>query len=369
LGLCSKAVSIIEEMVIIMTKKERYEQVDMPFYKKEVAPILPPQILDFHTHVWTKKQWEKVPWEENFTGSKYMVVQTDYPFEKLLADGRLIFPDRIYQAVCFGFPGPATNLELANDYTAKAGQESNLFSLMLAGRDKMPREKIEQRILKDGFLGYKMNIDWYGNDYKNITIEDMIGSVEMKLANKYQLIVLLHVPGEKRLVDPKVQAGVRKLSQNYPNSQIVLAHCGRCYLPDEMARAIKGVKDLKNVYLDTAMVMEPLVFQIVFEAIDSKRVLFGTDFPIANMRGRRGYVMDHWVDIVLAGYPPSAYRVEAKDIRATFMAYEIILAIRRAAEKARLSKGQLRAIFYDNGLAVLKSVNNHNPKKNQGGKK
>ncbi|MFH1904429.1 MAG: amidohydrolase family protein [bacterium] len=333
-----------------------YKTVDLPFYKNEVLPILPAQVLDFHAHLWTKQQWKKVPWEENAPGSKYMVTQTDYSVEKLLADGRMIFPDCKYNAVCFGNPTPAVDLELTNDYVAMAGRKENFFPLMIAGRDIMSQEKIKQRILKDGFMGYKVFLNWFGNDYGNVSIEDMIGSAEMELANKYHLIVLLHVPRDERLADPEVQSGLRNLSENYPNSQIVLAHCGRCYLPDQMKKAINAVKNLENVYLDTSMVMDPLVLQMVFETIDSKRVLFATDLPVANMRGRRVYVMNHWVDIVLEGYPLSAYRVEAKDIHATFMVYEIILAIRRAAERAQLSQEQLQAIFYDNGMALLKSV-------------
>lgn len=339
-----------------MTEEEHYKKVDIPFYKEEVAPILPPQVLDFHAHIWTRAQWKKVPWEENAPGSKYMVTQTDYSTDELLADGRNIFPDCAYNAVCFGYPTPAAEIELTNNYVALAGHKRNLFPLMLVGRDMMSREKIEQRILNDGFLGYKVLINWYGNDYGNVSIEDMIGPVEMELANEYRLIVLLHVPREGRLADPEVQAGVQSLSKNYPHSQIVLAHCGRCYLPDQMKKAINVVKDLENVYLDTSMVMDPLVLQMVFETIDSKRVLFGTDFPVARMRGRRVYVMDHWVDVVSGDYPPSAYRVEAKDIQATFMVYEIILAIRRAAERVGLSQDQLRAIFHNNGMVLLKKV-------------
>lgn len=339
-----------------MTEQKHYEEVDIPFYRKEIAPVLPPQVLDFHAHVWTKAQWKKVPWEEDTPGSKYMVVETDYSIEELLADGQIIFPDRTYNAVCFGYPTPAVDLEMTNDYVAMAGRKANLFPLMLAGRDMMPREKIEQRILKDGFLGYKVFLNWYGNDYKNINIEEMLGSIEMELADEYRLIILLHVPRDKRLADPEVQSGIQNLSKNYPDSQIVLAHCGRCYLPDQMKKAITAIKNLENVYLDTSMVMDPLVLQIVFETIDSKRVLFGTDLPIARMRGRRVYVMDHWVDIVLEGYPPSTYRVAAKEIRATFMVYEIILAIQRAAERVQLSQDQLQSIFYNNGMGLLKSV-------------
>ena len=145
----------------------------------------------------------------------------------------------------------------------------------------------------------------------------------------------------------------------------MLAHCGRCYLPDEMKAAIKSIADLENVYMDTAMVMDPLGLQMVFEHIDSRRVLFASDLPVANMRGRRVYVMDHWVDLVFEDYPESEFRVLSNNMHATFMIWEIVLAVKRAAGMAGLSKAQLDGVFYENGQALLQQViagrnaNNH----------
>jgi predicted TIM-barrel fold metal-dependent hydrolase len=164
------------------------------------------------------------------------------------------------------------------------------------------------------------------------------------------------VPRSGRLADPEIQRGVQKLSREYPNSQIVLAHCGRCYLPDEMKRAIHSIRDLDNVHMDTSMVMDPVVLQMVLEEIDSSRVLFATDFPVPAMRGRRVYVMDHWVDLVLPGNPESDFRVQSDNFKATFMVYEIVLAIRRAAERVRLPQQRLTAIFFENGIDLLNGV-------------
>jgi len=125
-----------------------------------------------------------------------------------------------------------------------------------------------------------------------------------------------------------------------------------------MQRAVKAIKDLDNVYLDSSMVMEPLSIEILLNEIDSSRLLFATDFPVPAMRGRRVYVMDHWVDLVLDGYEPSDFRVMSDNMRASFMVYEIILAIRRAAERVGLSQKQLEAIFYENGKKVIDTVKN-----------
>ncbi len=339
-----------------MDEQERYRDIDLPFYRREIAPVLPARVLDFHAHMWKAEHWREVPWETDASGGRYMVTQEQYDIDTLLADGGRIFPDREYCAVCFGYPGPAADLARTNAYATEAVARRGLYPLLITGRDLHPKAELERQVVESGFFGFKVYLDWHGDDYGSIGVGDMIGPNEMGLADDLKLVVLLHVPGAGRLAAPEVQEGVRSLAQGYPQASIVLAHCGRAYLPDEMMRAISAVRDLDNVYVDTSMVMDPTVLQIVFGNIDSRRVLFGTDFPVAAMRGRRVYVMDHWVDVVLEGYAPSSYRVASGGIRATFMAWEIVLAVRRAAEMAGLSAQHLSDVLYENGMAVLRRV-------------
>ncbi|MHB1001327.1 MAG: amidohydrolase family protein [Armatimonadota bacterium] len=339
-----------------MTEQERYQQIDLPFYMNEIAPILPEQVLDFHAHTWKNEHWKVVPWETDAAGAKYMVTIQEYGLEALISEMKMIFPDRPYNAVCFGNPTPAVDIAITNDYLSKAVSHQGLYPLAITGKDIVPVDDLKQMICDKGFYGYKVFLNWYGNDYGSVKIEDMIGPAEMQLANDMNLVVLLHVPRDGRLADPEIQAGVRALSSDYPGASIVLAHCGRAYLPGEMKNAISSIKDLPNVFFDTAMVMDPIVLQMVFDNIDSSRVLYATDFPVASMRGRRVQVMDHWVDLVLEGYPPSAYRVQSDNMRATFMAYEIVLAIRRAGEMSGLSDEKMSDVFYNNGMSVLNRV-------------
>jgi len=346
-----------------MDPQQHYTQYDLPFYRDHIAPILPPVVLDFHAHTWKSEHWRDVAWETGAAGGKYMVTIEQYGIEALRADGRAIFPDRPYHAVCFGYPTPLADVRKTNDYTAEAGRQPGLFPLMLAGRGLESIEETERRVREQGFFGYKVLLPWLGDDYGSVTPEDMLGEAEMALADSLRLIVLLHVPRSRRLADPAVKEGVRKYAREYPSAQFVLAHCGRCFLPDEMAEAVPAVADLPNVCLDTSMVMDPTALQIVMEHIDSSRLLFATDFPVAAMRGRRVYAADHWIDLVLDGFgcAPSAFRAITPDMRATFMAYEIILALRRAADRAGLQRDQLTAIFHDNGMRLLRNVLNNNP--------
>jgi predicted TIM-barrel fold metal-dependent hydrolase len=330
---------------------------ELAFYKAEIAPHLPPAVLDFHAHIWSRSSWRSVPWEGSAKGSTYMVTGEEYPVERLLADARCAFPDREYRAVCFGHPGPQVDNEKDTAMVAAAGRTRGIYPLMVAGAELgVPQEVLRRRVDEHRFLGYKVFLNWLGDDYGNRRVEDMLSANEMDLAEERGLVVLLHVPRAGRLADPEIQRGVQWLAGSWPNTKIVLAHCGRCYLPAEMEKAIRSIRGLPNVWMDTAMVMDETVLQIAFDTIGPGRILFATDYPVAAMRGRRVRVMDHWVDIVTPGYPPSAWRVPAQGIHATSMAREIAAAVLGAARRARLSRQDTHGVFFDNGMRVLAGV-------------
>jgi len=331
---------------------------DLAFYRAHIAPLLPPVILDVHAHTWRSAHWRQIAWETDAPGGAYMVTRPDYDHHALQADARTLFPDRPYHAVCFGYPTPLADLDQTNDYTAALGQQPGRYPLFITGRGLHPLAIIEERLRTQRFFGYKIFLPWLGDDYGAITLPDMLGHPEMALAHRLRLLVLLHLPGLRRLADPALQADLRRYAGDYPHAQFILAHCGRCYLPDELAAAIPAIADLPNVYLDTAMVMDPTVLQIALEQLGSSRLLFGTDLPVANMRGRRVYAADHWIDLVLDGhgYALSAFRAITPHMHATFMTYEIILALHRATQRLHLPPSHLAAILHDNSYHLLAAV-------------
>ena len=183
-----------------MTEQERYEKIDLPFYRQVVKPLLPPVVLDFHAHLWSRSHWKTVPYEDGSPGGRYIVVASEYLKEDLAYDARRILPDNEFRAVCFGMPTPAADIEKTNSYLAEAGKESWIHALMLAGRNLASPEALEESLRRGSFWGYKVFLDWYGDDYGDRRIEDMLSPVEMDPAERYRLIVLLHVPRSGRLL-------------------------------------------------------------------------------------------------------------------------------------------------------------------------
>jgi phosphotransferase system IIA component len=55
--------------------------------------------------------------------------------------------------------------------------------------------------------------------------------------------------------------------------------------------------------------------------------------------------------------------VASDDMHATFMAWEIALAIRRGAEMAGIDEAALKGVFFQNGMNVLNRVRKGQPVK------
>ncbi len=346
----------------------RYGKNDLAFYEEQIRPWLPERVLDFHTHAWMADQWRaaegKTVTERSASGdvakdshSRYMSTTVQYTGESLLSDGELMFPGR-YSAVVFGQPTPAVNVDKTNAYVSAQGKNPSLYPLMVAGTALYPdTEELREKLIGGGFFGYKVYLDWVGDDYGQVRAEEMLSPAQLRLADELGLVVLLHVPGARRLADPAIQRGVMRLASEYPGMRLVLAHCGRCYGFDEMLAARDAFRGFpENVSVDVSMAMDPIVIQMVINAVGPKRMLFATDFPVAAMRGRRVTVMDHWVDLVEPLYSESAYRVMTGNMRSTFMAWEIARATIAAGRVLGLPKADFDGMFHDNGMRLLSGV-------------
>ena len=65
------------------------------------------------------------------------------------------------------------------------------------------------------------------------------------------------------------------------------------------------------------------------------------------MHGKRVNVGDHWVDLVLPGFPESHYRVISDNMRATYMIHEIAKA---CVEMGKVKTGALIVVEHHQSL-------------------
>ena len=69
----------------------------------------------------------------------------------------------------------------------------------------------------------------------------------------------------------------------FPDNIIILAHWGGGLLFYELMKEVKKISE--NVFYDTAttsFLYEPKIFKIANELVGSKKIIFGTDYPLVS---------------------------------------------------------------------------------------
>ena len=76
----------------------------------------------------------------------------------------------------------------------------------------------------------------------------------------------------------------KEIEEKYPNLKLIIAHIGRAYAKEDIGNAFEMVGQGANTYFDfTANVCDDAI-KACIDAVGTKRLLFGSDLPIAFMR-------------------------------------------------------------------------------------
>jgi predicted TIM-barrel fold metal-dependent hydrolase len=335
-------------------KDDYYERVDLPVYREVVAPLLSDKILDIHAHAraeFSNRDFDRMA--HKYPGRSHQ----PFPVEELVATGALMFPDQTYHALVFGMPFPDQYVQSNAHVGQECRQRSTLYPLYIPDM-QATEEQVRQAVLEGGYYGFKpywTMVEWKEQE-DDVTILDMLPQPYMRVADDWGLMIMLHIPGSRRLASVSNIECIQKLSREYPQAKIIIAHLGRSYCPWSMKGGIEQLCDLPNVYWDTSFVQQSLVYKVFFDHVDPAKVMYGTDLPLAQTRGRRVCINDKWVDVTRDRLGWTASRDPQHPVEGTFMAYEMIRAMREGAEEAGLSVDDLRPIFFDNGMRLIEDT-------------
>jgi len=121
-----------------------------------------------------------------------------------------------------------------------------------------------------------------------------------------------------------------------------------------MEEAAPRLRRLHNIWIEGSSVCDSAAFDATFSNIPSRCVMYGTDdFPVGVTRGKYvawGYA---WTQMDRHN---QTFPVGRCDGRMTFVRYEMLRAMRRAAKNQRLSKQQVEDVFYNNAERLVNSA-------------
>jgi hypothetical protein len=194
-------------------------------------------------------------------------------------------------------------------------------------------------------------------DYEAVTIFDMLSEEQMEYANEKGLAITLHIPKAARLADPVNQQQMVEICQRYPNAQIIFAHIGRAYYMENVIGFLDKICKYENAWLDTAMVNHPGVLEYTFNNFPRERIVFGSDAPIAFLRGKSVEINNQYAYLMGEDYAigSSIYDSE-KAVEFTTFFYEQLRGIKAATRQAGLSREEIENFFYNNIFNLLSGI-------------
>ena len=340
----------------------QYTDVDRAFWEDYIAPWLPQRIFDAHTHV-SEPRFRLAAMSEE-KRRQYWVNEVFEPIGAADANRCMhtVFPGREISCLCFGSASLDFDIEGENASLQAECARRDWYRLAVV-RPQWSTDRVAAELDLPKTLGVKGYYALIDNDptsrdkYLEAGIFDFLPRHQLELLNERRSWVTLHVPKADRLGHPANIAEIQEIRQKYPNIVLVIAHLGRCYTLPHALEAFPHFADDEGLFFDTSAVLNPDVHRLALQMFGTRRILYGTDNPVFYMRGRRQFRDRSYVN--RTDYPFFFNRdreppeVEAKY---TLYMYEELRAIHRACVQLGLDHNDLKSIFHDNALRLIRSI-------------
>jgi uncharacterized protein len=340
------------------------KEADTHCYANKLRDRLPSRIIDCHTHVRTIPSSQAGTGKDTRLVSWPSLVAETNPIEDLMETYRLMFPDRQVTPLIFSGVQPIDRIDDLNACTLEAAGRTGVPSLLYVHPGMKP-ELLEQRLKAEGRQGIKVYLNnapsYLPKD--EIRIFDFLPPAHLEVVDSLGLIVMLHIPRSARLRDPVNIAQILEIEERYQNLHLVLAHVGRAYCREDVGGALEALSATERLVLDVSANTNAWVFARAIEALGPKRLLFGSDLPIARMRMRRICENGTYINIVPKGlYGDVSADKNMREVdgdeaeRLTFFLYEEIKAILAAADETGLRESDLEDLFYNNARLRIEAA-------------
>lgn len=326
-----------------------YNDIDRRIWEEELADFVPDRIFDAHSHIFMAAHCLQTPDDPVFPRPDWL--DRDMPnsdLESLKAWQATLLPQREIHFLLIPFPFYRVDLQAQVKFMATEAAKDPLSAAEMVVSPKMEPEWVAEQIERHGFVGLKP-YRFFADDPVECRITDMIPEALLEVADDKGLLITLHMAKSKALADPENIADIKMLSSKYPQIRWILAHCARCFAPWAIEHSIHQIKDLHNIWFDTAAVCATEVFNFLIDAVPEDRILFGTDsLSAGNLRGKYIWFGYAWNDIGQGSIPmphcEAAY---------TYVQYESLRALRYAVQRHGWSKRQIEALFFDNAVRLI----------------
>ncbi|NLC68797.1 MAG: aminotransferase class III-fold pyridoxal phosphate-dependent enzyme [Clostridiaceae bacterium] len=315
---------------------------------EELVKFIPGKIFDFHAHVYREKDLNKSTGRNIFIGHDVVEAET------WLKNLTKILGREPRGALFMPFPTEKCDIDAANNYLvtqlAQFKESKGLVLVSPTHRKDLILKHLENPQVV-GFKPYHLF-----SSYKptfDSTIDDYIPDWVWEEANKRNLVIMLHLVKNRALADVDNQRIIREKCKKYPQVKLILAHAARGFNAVNTLRGIGSLRGLENIWFDTSAICEASPIKAILNEFGPTRVLWGSDFPISQTRGKCISLGDGFIWIQEG---TTSFEKLATPCNPILVVIESIRALKCAADDFGLNYADIEDIFYNNAVNLLEKV-------------
>jgi glutamate-1-semialdehyde 2,1-aminomutase len=246
---------------------------------RRLNDFIPPRIYDIHAHLLSPAK-ELPPYLRDQRLGLKEYAATFAPW----------LPERTLNGLFFGFPAANNDRAAINQWLAKellSDGEQNLNRALLLVSPHDDQRQMARLLAGAPFAGLKpYHCYARPGDTTQAQIEEFAPEWMWEACAERQGVLMLHIMRDRACADQDNVAALRRLCRRYPRCQVILAHLARSFSYRTARQGLAQLCDVENLWLDTSAVTESETFHRAIETFGPKRILFGTDYPISQLRGR-----------------------------------------------------------------------------------
>ena len=320
---------------------------DQELAADRLAGFLPAEVYDIHVHPFHAAHFPPNEWAFLAGVEALGCAEHRRALQRYM-------PVRTIHGLYFGMPRKSADRPALNAWVAdQVRDEGTPLSrgLMVASPDD-DQAMVAAALRSRKFCGLKV-YHCYANrpDTMNACVEEFAPEWMWELLHEVRGVLMLHIVRDGAMEDAKNQTSLRRLCRTYPNTKLILAHVARSFSYRNARNGLHALADLDNAVVDTSAICEAETFRAALKILGPRRILWGSDFAVSEMRGRCVTTggLFFWLHPELIR--PDYQAATSTDM--TLIGIESMLSLREACEDTGLTRADLDDIFLHNALRTL----------------
>lgn len=312
--------------------------------------FVPRHVYDVHAHTFDPSHYPQDGW-------RHLANAGVLGRETHQRDLKRYMGCKTLEGLYFPLPDKNANQAAANAKAAAEARSSRLArnrALALV-RPRDNPEAVSARLGSGEVIGLKPYHCYADRAHTmNAAIDEFAPEWMWDVLNEVRGVLMLHIVRDSAIADEENQKQLRYLCRRYPNVRLILAHIGRSFNYRNARQGLYCIADLENVFVDSSAICEAASFDVAFELLGPKRVMFGSDYPVSELRGRCATVGNQFIWL----HPENFAAEHAKEVEQTLglVGIESLLCLREACEDQGFTSSDLEDVFRRNAERILNLI-------------